>query len=426
MDRIRINPGDTVPLFFDPHEWRLIFSEAPIPAILKKKLENAAPKKEGMHLPLTLDELDELTEIALVESEQAIEESKRKTWIAIFARMRTILDTYTDGEEELWDEIDESLFDEQEYENVCDYPLDLEKRIEEVIQNSSNKTFDEINEALEKARLDYNRQPQEELGGFSPEHLFHLLNADWSDSNSLIQIQSNLSHEDVCHTTYFQNSQIFLNVLLEEGKTKATVSGNLNRKFVGQMYQKMTIDKEERRITERYNKVLNEFDAMPVHLTRIMLDLAGYIKLRNKWFSITQKGKKVVDPNRAGECFAQIFKVFFQNFNLSYLDGCGDNPSLQSLIAFSFYQLSKHAQDWTPFESLLNRMVLPITIEEAQRTHDISVIQPQIYLRILSPLEKFGLLEMQEDPDGKRFDYKHLNIRKTPLFDRFLQFKGVV
>ncbi|MGC9326295.1 MAG: hypothetical protein ACP5I1_01545 [Candidatus Hinthialibacter sp.] len=424
MNRIRINPGDTVPLFFDPQEWRLIFFEAQISPILKKKLETADSKREGMYAPLTLDELDELAEIVFTESEQAVDELKRKTWISLFARMRTILDTYTDGEEELWDELEETLFDEQEFENVYGYPPELEKRIQEVIQSGADKTFDEINADLENARLEYNLRPQEDLGGFSPEQLYHLLNADWNDSESLLCIDPNLSIDEVGHTIYFQNSQIFLNALLKmDGKTKATVSGNLNRKFVGLMFQKMMIDNEERRITEKYNKVLNEFDVMPVHITRIMLDLAGFIKLRQKWFSITQKGRKIVDPNRAGECFAQIFKVFFQNFNLSYLDGGGDNPTLQSTIAFSFFQLSKITQDWTPFESLMNRIVLPITIEESYRPNRMSLIRPQIYFRILAPLQKFGLLEIQENSDKNRFDFTQLSLRKTPLFDQFLHFQ---
>ena len=104
MNRIRINPGDSIPIFLDEKEWRLIVNDAPVSEDLIQKIRVAQLKKEGRTIHLTFDDMDELIEIASEKMENDSDEYKRKIWMNLFARMRSMLDTYTDEEKEIWDE----------------------------------------------------------------------------------------------------------------------------------------------------------------------------------------------------------------------------------------------------------------------------------------------------------------------------------
>lgn len=425
MNRIRINPGDTVPLYLDEREWSLVRHDVPVSSVIEKRFQQASTKKEGVCVPLTLDDLDELAEIASTASEQEKHELKRKIWVGLFARLRTMLDTYTDGEDEFWDAVEEEILNDMGEIGKKELSAGWEERFAMVMEDSAHKTLEEINTALERARVDYNREAQDDLGNMTPEQVYHLIYSNWDDSRSLIHINSDLVYEDVRYTPYYQNACLLLGALMEEnGKTKATGKGFLNRKFVERLLVRFVMPEKEKISIRQICKVINERDIKSIHITRVLLDLAGCLKLRNNYFSITQKGKKYLQEKQAGAFFAHLFKTHYNVLNLSYLDFWGANPPLQTGIAFTLYQLSQRAQDWVQLSEILNRIVLPSTIDYVNnppRTYFRDLSFP-VFFRILSPLHDFGLLEFREYSEDLRSDYGKLIFRKTPLFDRAVQF----
>lgn len=426
MNRIRINPGDTVPLYLDEREWSLIRQETPISSFMKKRLKQAETKKEGVCVPLTLDDLDELAEIASNASEQESHETKRRIWAGLYARLRTMLDTYTDGEDEFWDAVEEEILCEMGETEPQKYPPGFEERFESVMQDSAHKSLEEINAALERARVDYNRSPQDDLGGMTPEQVYYLVYSNWDDPQSLLQITAGLNYEEVKNTPIYQNASLMIQLLMEEkGKTKATGRGFMNRKFVERLFERMVISKDEKDTIQAMCKVINEFDVTPIHITRVLLGLAGCLKIRNRCFSATRKGEKFIQEKEAGAFFAHLFKTHYTVLNLAYLDGSGVNTPIQTGAAFSFYQLSQRAKDWVQLGPIVNQIVLPTTIEyfEMNRRSIYTRLISPVYHRIIHPLHEFGLVEFRENIEKIRYQYDELFLRTTPLFNRFLHFK---
>jgi len=240
-----------------------------------------------------------------------------------------------------------------------------------------------------------------------------------------VRLNSDLDYEDVQHIPYYQNACMTINALIEEnGKTKATGNGYLNRKFVERLFEKLVITEEERNRIRITCKVINERDAKSLHLTRVLLDLAGCLKLRGNYFSATQKGKKLVAEKLAGAFYALLFKTHYNVLNLSYLDAWGENPALQSGVSFTLYQLSKRANEWILLSDILNQIVLPAAFDYADRRLQPpeKALQLPVVLRIIEPLRNFGLLEIAENNEPWDRKYEMMRFRKTPLFDRFLQF----
>lgn len=93
--------------------------------------------------------------------------------------------------------------------------------------------------------------------------------------------------------------------------------------------------------TIRFNKVLNEHDVRPLHIIRIICELARLVRRRKRKFLVTNKGQQLLGEQKAGELYTLLFRTFFRQFNLSYLDGLPECYGLQGTIAYSLYRLKK-------------------------------------------------------------------------------------
>ena len=70
--------------------------------------------------------------------------------------------------------------------------------------------------------------------------LSRLVNANWDTSDGPIQFYPNLSMPDLENASFFQNTRLFLSALYDENGVNATAVGNLTRKFVHWMFDRMT------------------------------------------------------------------------------------------------------------------------------------------------------------------------------------------
>ncbi len=432
MNRIRINPGDSIPIFLEEKEWRLIVNESPISNELIQKLRSAQSKKEGRTIHLTLDDMDELIEVAAQKMENDPDEYKRKVWINLFARLRSMLDTYTDGDNEIWDD-EEVLWDDIQEElnqfpnlQITNFlPVEIRNRIDEIMSKKGVHNLEEFNAVLEEAQRGYNQAPQSDLGDLSPEQVYGLIYTPWDAPQCPMRINPNPPCDRIKSLVILQNARIFLHYLLEEGgKTKATSAKNLNRQFVGRLMERLIIPPKEIDIIRNVCKVINESDVMPLHMSRILLDMAGALRIRKNVFYITSQGKKWLKESDEAlqSLYATLFITYFQKLNLSYLDRHTDNPDLQSTISYSFYQLSKLARTWRETPELAYQIVLPSVIENTPVNPYYDLLLEQIFRRILKPLAEFGLLEIQPNPEIEFQRAENTRIRKTSLFDSFLKF----
>jgi hypothetical protein len=153
--------------------------------------------------------------------------------------------------------------------------------------------------------------------------------------------------------------------------------------------------------------------------------MAGLLEQKPRSFAVTDLGFRLLAPDRASELQALLFRTFFGPFDLSFLDRMEEDPLLQSTLPYTLYMMSREPREWLTPEQLRDAVV----IEEARDWEaEAGFIDESFWrfeIRVVGPLVGFGLLERRPDPDppadGSIFR-QYYQVRRSPLFDRFLAF----
>lgn len=288
---------------------------------------------------------------------------------------------------------------------------------------------EDLNAILSGATGRYNRSPQEELGGLSPEEVHRLLEGDWSEPGGPLVLDRGLPLAAVEDTRTFRNARVFVGALLRDEGTRATKAGNLNRAFVAEMRECLEwpdtwISELQREDVEEHRKVVNEADVGHLHALRTLLDAAGLVKRRKGRWSATRSGEVLAADERAGELYALLFETHFRKLGPATFDRAGDAEGLRYGVPYSLRRLADVGETWRPPSELADLLLLPVVRE---RFPPWGTYDPAVHVletRILEPLEGFGLVERQEVPDPEEAFWPSYRYRKTPLYDRFLEFEA--
>ncbi len=271
---------------------------------------------------------------------------------------------------------------------------------------------------LDRRMAEYNAAPQAALGGLSPMQVARLLDGDWASAGAP-RVVTELQGSELAGARFLQVARLLLQLARDEGPLPVTVSGNLTRRTLASLLDRIP-GMDVRDPVGRRSGVVNERDIHLVHLPRIVLGLAALL-VRRKGFHITRRGRALLADPRAGELFAALFRTFFRSLNLAYLDHGPPQPSFQHTIAFSIFQVGRHAGDWMSAERLAERGVLRGVLEPTELRLPDSA-RWLFSTRLLYPLRDFGLLEHRLVGDGPEWE-RTSEFRKMPLFDRFLRFE---
>ncbi len=292
--------------------------------------------------------------------------------------------------------------------------------VEQFLAGNPDADIEELTAALRSAGFDMLPPFDPGMGGLSPGDVQWLLDADWQGAESAVRLDATLTVDELASSRTLYNARLFLEILAAEGQVKATPKGNLPRVFVSRFRERMKSPKS--RWDLPVPGTANEEDVEPLHITRILLELAGLVKRRNGLFSLTRTGEKLSAEGRAGELFATLFRVHFRRFNLEYLDGAPDVPEFQFSIGYTLFRFGHVGGEWSTPYDLAESIVLPGVGEAPPRSPYGDPMPLIVETRFLRPLEGFGLAEVQEQEWVRGAPGPRDLYRRTPLFERFLSF----
>jgi hypothetical protein len=295
-----------------------------------------------------------------------------------------------------------------------------EEALQEELARNPGATLDELNAALQERALTMNHRAQQGMGGLSPDQVRRLVDDSW-EARGAVRLNLALSPDDLASSRTWHNARVFLRYLEDHGPVRATATGNLSRATVQDLVEAMRWPEGFVEDLHEYNKVLNELDVFPLHVLRLVLDLAGLIKRRSGKFSLTRRGGEMLADERSGELFVLLFRTTFRKLNLGYLDRNEPIPDFQHTLAYVLYRLSRVADAWERPEELIGRVVLPYLRARLPPEPYYDPLALVLELRLLRPLEGFGLIEKRVAGNAERAYPRHA-YRKTPLYDRFLRF----
>lgn len=186
----------------------------------------------------------------------------------------------------------------------------------------------------------------------SGQEIQRLLEADWKTPGGAIHVCNDLTLAEAERSQLFRNARLVLHALAESGGTKATAGGNLNRKFVGEMLEQLDLAPATIEEIRAVNKVINEFDVWPLHITRVVLELAGLIRRHSGKFQVIQKRRDLMNDEHAGALYNLLFLTVFRKLNLAYLDSMSDVPSIEQTMAVSLFMVSRLTSEWVALEDI--------------------------------------------------------------------------
>ena len=406
---------DMVALSLTSRERTLILDETYIDEDVIRRLRLASIESGQRVYRMTVEEMEDLLDHLAFAANQSEDPKRQGELDRVYDRLKSVLDAHTGGDfhsgniPEALLELAEILVDGAPADSPLSGQLDPTGRI--LGDESEWRTMNrEISE------------PLEELGGLSPMQFTRLVTDDW-EGPDVVRLNPDISLEELGGAVLFRQTRILLDAIEEADGVKATVKGYLPRVFVRRMVESMDLPAWMREGPDGREAVLNEGDVHPVHIARVVAELAGLIRKVKGQFKITKKNRWLHGDDAAGRLFSLLFKTFFRRFNLAYLDRLSDSPMVQEMAAYYLFRLSRFGENWMLLRSVMDEIMLPWALPEDEGPYRHLKEDALLHHRLIAPLESFGLLEKRNIPGNGRTDWFNLlEIRKTPLFDRFITF----
>ncbi|MDO3384774.1 SEC-C metal-binding domain-containing protein [Gilvimarinus sp. SDUM040013] len=221
------------------------------------------------------------------------------------------------------------------------------------------ESLDDMQVFAEHKIQQMNEAPRDELGGFSPSQLHTLLNYPLEEQQ-LIRWQSTISNQALNAAPVWVVFDA-LRTYLSEHNAKATAKGNLPRALV-----KFVLDQYVERFDTdfRLERVNKEEDFRELNITRLVLELAGLIRLHKGHFTLTKKALSLTDS----ELFKLLLTTYQEKYNWAYEDLYPELNFIQSAGWYSLvalHRLNGQAINKMAFAEDFVR-VFPMLLDEAE------------------------------------------------------------
>jgi len=279
---------------------------------------------------------------------------------------------------------------------------------------------EELEEAVQEKMEEYNRRPQELLGGLAPLEMGRLLYTDWPGPESPVTVHDNLSDSEANDVQFVHNARILLETAREEDGLPATNAGNFKRVVVSDFLERMEFDPDRVEDIYEMNKVINEQNVPSLHILRVVLKVGDFLELSGSSFQPTSKAISMLRPGRAADFLKELFLTYFKEFNISYFSRGKDWKEIQDTITYTLYQLSKFDKNWHGKWEFIEPLIIHVIKTKAEEENDDS-LDYYYSSRVLKPLEKFELIESRLVGEGEFYE-KDEEYRKTTFYDRLIEF----
>lgn len=269
---------------------------------------------------------------------------------------------------------------------------------------------------IDQAMNEQNNRPIPEFEGYSPFEMHKILHFTFA-MESPLKLEK-LSETDYKKIPMLNQIKYLIDLIDKNREIKLTNKGFLPTKIVSDLYSQGFLKDES--IEKGISKLYKETDSATIHLTRILLELAGLTKKRNGKISLTKSSQKIIGDNE--ELLRHIFLTFTNKFNWAYYDGYGDNQIGQLGYGFSLILLSKYGQEkrlnsfyaeryFRAYPQLLNSIKPGYGTVERYSTNCYSLRTFDRFLKY------FGLINIEEERKGMD-SIKYVS--KTEVYDELI------
>jgi len=241
-----------------------------------------------------------------------------------------------------------------------------EQLIEEIREALDTGEFDSPEEAqqfIDRFMENKNRVPQLDFLGLSSEQVHRMLHHPLEDLTDIIRFNHNLEAGAFQDIPIVKNTLFFLARLKDLEPLRATGKGNLPLAFVRELHDQFL--NPSRRFQFR---IRSEEESITVNTLRHVLRMCGWLKKEKNYFSLTKKGRSIVERGFSEAHFFTLLQVFTRRFNWAFQDRYPSLWIIQGGFIFSLYLLHRKAQRFIDAEELGDYFIkaFPRALSEAE------------------------------------------------------------
>jgi hypothetical protein len=302
-------------------------------------------------------------------------------------------------------------------------PGQLHHEIRQALEGHDFESVEEANAFLADYTFQHNRQPLEDFSGLSSELIHRFLYYPF-DSADLIKFPQTLAEEPAAPIlTLFR---LLAEAIGEEG-LKPTAKGNLPRSFCREAALAFWGEEAYAEKT-RYGNINKETDFSPLHVTRLVAEMAGLVRKYKGRFILSRECRSLLSKGGPAAVYPRLLRTHAAEFNWGYRDGYPEIYFIQHSFLFSLYLLSRYGDEERSsmfYEDLVLR-AFPLLVNEGETFAMMSpedMVRSSFTLRTLVNFAEFLGLATVEPVKSDSILVREYRVKKTPLLDKAVQFK---
>ncbi|RKZ92097.1 MAG: hypothetical protein DRQ40_09130 [Gammaproteobacteria bacterium] len=262
-----------------------------------------------------------------------------------------------------------------------------------------------------------NQKPSDDFHGLSPEQMHHVLNFPFT-SPHLVDFPEKL--ESLPDAPILSLLTLLVEAIGEKG-LKPTAKGNLPRNFCREAALAYWDEETYKRYT-RFGNVNKEEDFFELHVTRVVVELAGLIRKYKGRFILSRECRRLLSNDGLQSIYPRLLKVYAEQFNWGYRDGYAEAPFIQHAFLFSLYLINRYGDDWRPAAFYEDNFLqaFPAVLDEVEHYPDCPpdwAFRSCYTLRTLVNFADFMGLAKVERVDGKKLYEYNYRVKKLPLLN---------
>jgi hypothetical protein len=206
---------------------------------------------------------------------------------------------------------------------------------------------------------------------------------------------------------------------------KLTVRDNLPRNVVRQIASAQ-MDEQELDEYCGSEKIYKEQDYPDLHITKIVAEFAGLLRLSKGQLTLTRKYHELASRGGMRAIYPVLLRAYVQELNWGYAHVLPEIDAVQQFFAFTLYLLACYGDRWRSSTFYEDKFLnaFPMVINEVEPTEYFSaeeVLRQTYTLRSFVQFGDFMGLVESEDPEHFWIE-EQFAVRKTPLLDAVVRF----
>lgn len=299
--------------------------------------------------------------------------------------------------------------------------------IEELEQAIGDREFgstEALQAFLDSFQFQRNHRRFEDFRGLSADQMRQLLHFPL-ESPDVLQISNVLESEPDAPL-----AQLF-GLLAEAigGKgLKPTAKGNFPRNPCREIMQAWLGEDGYADYT-RFGGINREDDAPELHVTRVVAELAGFVRKYRGRFILSRPARAMLAATGQRELYPQLFRTYASEFNWAYRDRYPDAPIVQQGWGFTAYLLSIDGHQPQPATFYADAFHRAFPAIDHELEDDLLYRSPEELLRRLyttRALERFagftGIATVRDDANDILTRPQTTTVQAAPLLGRLINF----